>query len=259
MAWQALVAPRKGTRDGTGWCLRYAQSFFGAPARYNSAWDAWNATQYKHGPNEPLPDVPVLLWFSHYGTYGSPPRYGNWGHVAIHVPGDAIYTSPASGWGFGRYGTIREIERVFNARYVGWSEDINGLRVAVKETEPQHQEEDMIKLWLYTPTNSLILADHLNMTLRNLGNKQTVERAAFDRMPYTKIEEPAWTNTFKDFDYITAPNVVTDGLDVNALGAKIAADLAKNGVQGDAEATAVAVQRILADEFESLKLKNQVK
>lgn len=136
MAWQALVAPRKGTQDGAGWCLRYAQSFFGAPVRYNSAWDAWNATQYKHGTGEGLPEVPVLLWFSHYGTYGSPPTYGNWGHVAIHVPGDAIYTSPGTGYGFERWANIGQIESRFASKYVGWSEDINGLRVAQNVNTP---------------------------------------------------------------------------------------------------------------------------
>lgn len=129
-----LVAPRKGTQDGAGWCLRYAQSFFGAPVKHPSAWAAWNATVHKHGPNVPVPGgVAVLLWFSHYGTYGSPPTYGNWGHVAIHVSGDAIYTSPGSGWGFERWGTIAQIEQRFNCKYVGWSEDINGLRVVAPE------------------------------------------------------------------------------------------------------------------------------
>lgn len=130
MSWYAAVPPRLGTVDGAGWCLRFAQSFFGAPAMYESAWQAWLATQAKYSPSDPLPGVPVILWFEHWGTYGSPPRYGNWGHVAVYVPGDAIYTSPAWGWGQGRYGTIAEIERTFNAKYVGWTPDINGLLVA---------------------------------------------------------------------------------------------------------------------------------
>lgn len=156
MGWIARVPPRLGTQDGTGWCLRFAQSFFGAPVRHNSAWEAWQATQAKYAPSDPLPPVPVLLWFEHWGTYGTPPTYGNWGHVAAYVPGDAIYTSPASGWGQGRYGTIREIEATFNCRYVGWSPDINGLLVAdyiadaapVAPAKPKPkpvQEDDMSK------------------------------------------------------------------------------------------------------------------
>lgn len=69
---------------------------------------------------------------------------------------------------------------------------------------PEKKELDMnVKLWLYTPTNSLILIDHLNKTMRNLGNNgKSLERAAFDNLPYTKIAEPVWTQTFKDFTYI---------------------------------------------------------
>lgn len=139
--YRALVKPRKNTKDYAGMCLRFAQSFFGAKADHRSAWHAWLAQKHKHGPNVPLPNAPVLLWFSHWGTYndelgqyGSDPRrpyYGNWGHVTPFVPGDAIYSSPwYIAYGQERYSTIGEIERIFGAKYVGWSEDINGLRVA---------------------------------------------------------------------------------------------------------------------------------
>lgn len=140
--WRALVAPRKNTTDYPGWCLRFAQSFFGAPARYASAWEAWGQQKYRHGPEVPLPNVPVLVWFEHWGNYGSPPTYGNWGHVAIHVPGDAVYTSPLGGSarGQGRYASIADMARHINVRYVGWSEDINGLRVAQSTTV---EEDDM--------------------------------------------------------------------------------------------------------------------
>ncbi len=143
MAWKALVPPRLGTQDATGMCLRFAQSFFGAPVRYASAWEAWQHVQGKYSPSDPLPDVPVLLWFEHWGTYGSPPTYGNWGHVAAYVPGDAIYTSPAGGYGQGKYATIPQIEAAFNCRYVGWSTDINGLLVAGWTAPKPIVEDDM--------------------------------------------------------------------------------------------------------------------
>ena len=162
--WVALASPRKDTRDYTGRCLPFAQSFFGAPIMYDSAWDAWNATKFKHGPEIPLPDVPVLLWYSHYGTYYSYSKgysfYGNWGHVTPYVPGDAIYSSPARGYGQDRYETIAEVERVFGAKYVGWSEDINGLRVA-ENTEGDNdmtpQESQMLSaIWqgMFGPANA---------------------------------------------------------------------------------------------------------
>jgi len=72
-------------------------------------------------------------------------------------------------------------------------------------------EADMsVQLWLYTPTNSLMLVDHMNMTIRNLGNVPSVERDFFSSgaFSYRPIGEPAWTNTFRGFAYVKAPNVV---------------------------------------------------
>lgn len=251
MVSKQLVEPRLGTVDGAGWCHRFARNFFGAPMGYSSAWEAWQATEYKHGPGEALPDVAVLLWFSHYGTYGSPPTYGNWGHVAVHVPGRGIYTSPGYGEGQEVWQTIAQIESRFASTYVGWSEDINGLRVAQVNADVP-EEDSMIKLYLYTPTNSLLLVDHLNMTIRNLGNKATPERDKFDKMPFISIADPEWGQMAGGFRYITAPNVATDGIDITALGAKIAADLASLGVQGDAVQIAAAVERVLADDFAAI-------
>lgn len=149
MSWRALVPPRLGTTDRPGMCLQFAQSFFGAPVRHRSAWHAWLAQKLRHGPEVPLPDVPVLLWFEHWGAYddGNGPydghpvgESGNWGDVRIHVPGDAIYGAPITGHreGQSRVAYISDIERGIGATYVGWSEDINGLRVA----EPG-EEDDM--------------------------------------------------------------------------------------------------------------------
>lgn len=163
MAWQTLVAPNLRIEDGAGWCLRYARRVFGAPGGPRSAWHGWKQARYRHGPEEPIPGgVAVLLWFEHWGAYddglgpydGLPVgAVGNWGHVAVHVSGDAIYTSPGSGYGFERWATIGQIEARFRSKYVGWSEDINGLRVAVKKTELQPQEEDMMLTFVASAPN----------------------------------------------------------------------------------------------------------
>lgn len=139
-----LVQPDTTVTDGAGWCLRFTQSVWGAPAKYESAWYAWTATQFKH--TEPLPeDIAVVVWFSHYGTYGNPPRYDNWGHVVTYVPGQGFLSSPQSGIGQKWLATIQDVERAFNSTYVGWSEDINGLRVASYYPEPPSMtgEEDV--------------------------------------------------------------------------------------------------------------------
>jgi hypothetical protein len=129
-----LVTPNPNTQDYAGYCLRFAQSVWGAPVRYKSAWDAWNATQLKHSVSDPVPnDVGTLQWFSHWGTYG---YYDNWGHVVSFIPSRGYLSSPLSGYGQSWFDTIEEVERAFNAKYVGWSEDINGLRVVEISKQP---------------------------------------------------------------------------------------------------------------------------
>lgn len=70
---------------------------------------------------------------------------------------------------------------------------------------PTLEDELATQLWLYTPNNTLLLVDHLNMTIRSLGNQNSVERSAFDGLAYRAIGEPAWTQNFSAFKYITAP------------------------------------------------------
>lgn len=132
---RTLVAPVLDFPVETGSCLVYAQGVFNAPVMYDSAWQAWEATQLKFDKSvQPSTEVATILWFAHEGTYFSFSKgvyeYGNWGHVAVYIPGDGIYTSPATGIGYERYDSVDQIEANFNAVYVGWSLDINGLQVS---------------------------------------------------------------------------------------------------------------------------------
>lgn len=132
MAYEQWVAPNLWATDDTGMCLRFVQKVFGSqnPIYYNSAWEAWlNAEQKSYERNLPS-DAAVPVYFSHYGTYGDPPRYGNWGHVVAWIPGRGYLSSPAGGYGQQWFSTIEEIERTFNARFVGWALDVGGLYVA---------------------------------------------------------------------------------------------------------------------------------
>lgn len=136
-----LVEPNTGVEDYAGFCLRFTQSVFGAPARYRSAWDAWKAATGKH-ENRLLPDAAVPVWFSHFGSYGEPPTYNNWGHVVAWIPGRGFLSSPLGKLGtYGQswFDTIEEVERTFNAKFVGWSENINGLQVVEFKDDPKPQ------------------------------------------------------------------------------------------------------------------------
>lgn len=129
-----LVKPNLKVTADAGLCLQFARKVYGAPAIYPSAWEAWKKAPGRHSGKHPS-NVSVPVWFSHYGTYGKPPRYANWGHVVAYVPGKGYLSSPGSGHGQRWFKTIAEIERYFNCKYVGWSEGINGVRV-VKTATP---------------------------------------------------------------------------------------------------------------------------
>ena len=147
--WSQLVSPNTSVTDSAGMCLRFTQSVWGAPVRYKSAWDAWNATTLKHGTGENIPDdVGVLVWFEHWGNYG---YYANWGHVVSWIPDKGYLSSPANGVGQKWLATIEEVERTFNSKYVGWSEDINGLQVASFSDVPDGDE--------MTPEQANMLSD----------------------------------------------------------------------------------------------------
>ena len=129
MAWNQLVGADTSVQDYAGFCLRFTQSVFGAPAVHPSAWEAWLAVDGKHEDRN-LPDVAVPVWFESWGTYGEPAVYDNWGHAAVWIPGTGIFSSPGSGYGNHWFSSIEEAESQWGMRFVGWSESINGLQVA---------------------------------------------------------------------------------------------------------------------------------
>lgn len=137
-----LVAPDTSVRDSAGMCLQFVQSVYSAPRRYRSAWAAWLAVPDKH-ENRLLPAASVPVWFSHYGTYGNPPSYENWGHVVAYVPGQGFLSSPGQGYGQEWLPSIEAVERRFNSKFVGWSESINGLKVVQYEEEPNLENDIM--------------------------------------------------------------------------------------------------------------------
>jgi hypothetical protein len=148
-----IVNPNTSATDGAGWCLRFTQTVWGAPARYNSAWDAWEATTLKHSTSENIPnDIGVVVWFSHYGTYGEPAYYANWGHVVSWIPGRGYLSSPTNGVGQKWLSSIQEVERAYNSKYVGWSEDINGLRVAEITSNPTNSKGENQMLMIHKPS-----------------------------------------------------------------------------------------------------------
>lgn len=155
MAYTQVTAPNTTVQDGIGWCLRHTQSVFASPVAFPSARKAWDGQKSRHTGIPPL-GISVPIWFDHYGTYGSPAYWDNWGHVATRLPDGRVLTSPfKSSYGSEIYPDIQSTMDALggNAKYLGWSEYMNGKQIVKKVTTPtpnpqpapdaEEEDEDM--------------------------------------------------------------------------------------------------------------------
>ena len=187
--WKQVSNPRDDITSAPGWCLWFAQEVWQVPHQFATAWQAWQATQFKHEDRN-LPNVSVPVWFDHWGTYGDPPRYGQYGHVVQYFPGRGFLSSPGRTYGQEWLATIEEVERRFNSTFVGWSEDMQpGIQVVKQIIEPV-EDEDMAQgaffkvkpggkdagkvYWQEKPNTPLILVDDKTLWgYTTNGNKVT--------------------------------------------------------------------------------------
>lgn len=110
------------------YCLGMTSDIFDAPGYAYCAHDAWEVAEFKHFDSD-LPDVAVPIWFDMWADLFG--EYRNWGHVAAWIPGKGILNVPASNTpGQKWFATIEECARWNGATYVGWSEDLQGWRIA---------------------------------------------------------------------------------------------------------------------------------
>lgn len=137
--WTQNAAPNLDTQDNPGWCLRFAQSVYGAPAAYASATDAWNATGQKYQTRE-MPSVSVPVWFSWIGDIDGTGAK-DWGHVAAWIPERGQFLSSpltwAQGYGQSWVNSLEDFERILGCTFVGYSADLNGLQIATWTADPE--------------------------------------------------------------------------------------------------------------------------
>lgn len=136
MNYKQLVAPNLSTTDYSGWCLRFTgNSFNTIPRPFACATDAWNGARFKH--TDALPNVAVPVFFTWTGTIGGVKK--NWGDVAIWVPGRGVFGTPLAGAGKSNRWDASVQARAAaiggGAVYLGWTEDLNTIRLAEPITQ----------------------------------------------------------------------------------------------------------------------------
>lgn len=117
-----------GQMPASGYCLQFVRQCFDVGSYYGSAIDAWNGAEKKHpGDRNPPPAVPLFFKspsvYDHVVFGGGPPA------------NDIVTTFNAD---IRHYGgdAIAGIERDFDAQYLGWTEDLNGVTVYTGGTTP---------------------------------------------------------------------------------------------------------------------------
>ena len=131
MSYRQVRSPRTWVQDWAGACLRFVQSVLGIGSRGAvdfSAWSSWRHQTGRHTRSMPT-NVAVVVWFSHWGRYGNPAYWDNWGHVVVCIPGRGYLSSPGSGYGQAWFPNIAAVERYFGAKYVGWTTHLHGVPV----------------------------------------------------------------------------------------------------------------------------------
>lgn len=131
MSYKQLI-PGTPVSESFGLCLAQIRKCFGVAALHPTATVAANATKHRH-TSRTMPNVNVPVWFNHWGTYGSPARYDNFGHVVMWDAAKKKFWStplwPSSPYGGVWFDSLAAVERHIGGTYRFWSEDINGVRV----------------------------------------------------------------------------------------------------------------------------------
>lgn len=155
---QQLISPDPTIKETAGWCLRFTERSFrlirvdsngnsvplvpGVVVR-STAWSDWLATKYKHQDRSFPEGVAVPVWFDWIGDVGEGRH--RYGHVAYRGTDGRIYSSPLTGVGRADFANVDELCRAFASgmSYVGWSEDIAGVRVITKGDDMVTREQYM--------------------------------------------------------------------------------------------------------------------
>lgn len=135
MSYKQTRTPNLNANARVGMCLEYVQNAYASNWAGSSAWDAWSSrVAHRHADSNFPANVLIPIWFS--GTWNG--HY--YGHVAIlNTRTGQVYTSPYfKSTGVEVYNSINAMVSVFrnampDIRYVGWSEDIGGIRVIEME------------------------------------------------------------------------------------------------------------------------------
>ena len=139
MTYTQLKQPDLNVIGQEGLCLAYVTEVFGVPNFYPSAINAWQNAQLPHANEQPPTDVSVPVFFSYNGPFG---------HVAVSVPGKGVYSTSALGDEI--FSDVAHLVSWMGEgmTYLGWSEDVNKVKVVQGVTDMITTANDLKYLYL---------------------------------------------------------------------------------------------------------------
>lgn len=126
-----LVPPNVAINEQAGRCLSYARRVFGAPAVESTAWEAWSKVQYRHTDRSFPIGVAFPVFFDWWGQLEGDDQKYQYGHAAVQTADGKVWSSPLTGYGRAVFASVDDLVRSFGngMKFVGWSEDISGVKV----------------------------------------------------------------------------------------------------------------------------------
>lgn len=119
-----LVEPNPNISCQPGWCLQYVRQTFGAPAVEPTATAGWANAKYRHEDWNFPEGVAVPVWFK----LATEPA----GHVALRMADGSVYSTSDDSTIPHHHPDMADLIRYYwrnPLTYLGWSEDISGVRV----------------------------------------------------------------------------------------------------------------------------------
>ena len=115
------------TRNWHNLCLMFVRSCYGVAAREPNAKRAWETAKHRHATTNAaaIPAGVPVFWKT---------KTVNW-HIAISIGGGYCYSTDIPRGKVGRIG-ITDLSRRWGATLLGWTEDLNGVRVYSPPAKP---------------------------------------------------------------------------------------------------------------------------
>ena len=132
---QQLRTPNYTVKGEAGWCLSVQDDVWGVPHMYLTAHDAYNSAQFKHSGETPPAGIDALCYWTYSGD-------GDAWHVATRAKDGRMFSSPfdvayGNQWFASIDAMTARIRKIDpSCQYVGWVEDLSGVRLV--------KEEDMV-------------------------------------------------------------------------------------------------------------------